>query len=421
MKKPACIALVCCILALAGCSREAAVSGVPAPLPPEDSFARQPASDAAEQAKPPAPRPSGKAAPEPSRSSPRPEEPPLLCARLIAAGDIMIMANQIRAAKTGADYDFFPAFEHIAPYIGTADIAIANLETNIAGEDLGFSVSGDMQEDGTKAPSYFNAPKELLGALKQAGFNVLTTANNHTLDKGTEGLRRTIESIRAEGLGQTGTFLPGDNRFLLLDANGISVAVLAYTFSTNKNTGGLSSAQFREAVNILDKKRALADIAAAREAGAELVILSLHWGVEFAPEPTTDQTRLAKSLIEGGADVIVGSHPHVLQRMERVKAGGREGIVAYSMGNFLSNMSDEEHSLSAILVIDAEKGDTGLNLRAAYLPALCRSVAHQRSVLPAAPSALEGMDPRLAPLKSDLNGAYAKILARVGDGIPAVR
>ena len=337
-------------------------------------------------------------------------------ARIAAVGDVMFMAHQIRAARTEAGYAFFPAFEYIAPYIGTADIAIANLETTIAGEDMGYSVSGELQEDGTKSLSYFNAPVELLDGMKRAGFNVLTTANNHTLDKGGEGLRRTIENIREQGLHSTGTFLSGDERFLVLDANGVSVAVLAYTTGTNKNTGGLSSSERREAVNLFDKELVLEDIGSARKAGAEVVVLCLHWGVEFSTAPTASQERQAEEFIEAGADVIVGAHPHVLQKIVMLETEGRKGIVAYSMGNFISNMTSDEHSRGAVLIIDIEKGET-LTLRASYLPTLCKTVAGQRSVLPAAPSALDELTDEMT---AGLSKAYERSVAVLGSEIVSV-
>lgn len=355
-----------------------------------------------------------------AKTQPRPPrgDPAARHARIVAVGDIMFMAHQIRAAKVDGGYDFFPAFEHIEPYINTADIAIANLETPVAGEDMGFSVSGETLEDGTKTLSYFNAPVELLDALKLAGFNVLTTANNHALDKEAEGLRRTIENIRAAGIHQTGTFLSGDERYLMLDANGVSVAVLAYTSGTNKLTGGLSSSERHEAINLINKQRILDNIASARKDGAELVILCLHWGVEFSESPTTDQERQAKDYIAAGADVLVGSHPHVLHKIDKLEAGGRTGIVAYSMGNFISNMTSDEHSRGVVLTIDVEKGEA-LTIRASYLPTLCKTVAGQRSVLPAAPSSIDGLNESTAQMERDLRAAYEKSAAIIGNDIVA--
>lgn len=355
--------------------------------------------------------------------APKPQTPtpdPVRRARIIAVGDVMFMYHQIRAAKQGEGYDFFPAFEHIAPYIGTADIALANLETTIAGEEMGFSESGTLREDGSKSLSFFNAPAELLDALKRAGFNALTTANNHTLDKGAEGLRRTIENIRAAGLAQTGTFIGDEDRYLSLDANGISVAVLAYTLGTNKHTGGFSSSERAKAVNLLDKQRVLRDVAAAKDSGAEFVILCLHWGVEFSETPTPEQERLASEFIEAGVDVIAGSHPHVLQRISKLEAGGRTGIIAYSLGNFISNMASEEHTRGAVLTLDIELGET-LAVRASYLPTLCARVGGQRSVLPAAPSAYAGLEGDAANALKALSATYEKSAAALGSEVAVVK
>jgi poly-gamma-glutamate synthesis protein (capsule biosynthesis protein) len=238
---------------------------------------------------------------------------------------------QSAAAKDKRGYDLL--FEKITPDLAAADITFANLETPV---DHTAGVSGYPR---------FNAPRELLASLKKAGVDIVSIANNHAMDAGSEGLRRTIDNIEAAGIvfigaGRTKAEAAA-TRFL--KTRGVNVAFLAYTYGTNRRPPHRSPDA--PGVNIIgvgsdaDLVRAAASVRQAR-ADADLVVVSLHWGGEYATSPTTWQRRVASELIEAGADVLLGHHPHVLQPIESYAArDGRMGLIAYSLGNFISSQN----------------------------------------------------------------------------------
>lgn len=266
--------------------------------------------------------------------SPSPPPPDIRRATIVAVGDIMAHLTQIEQAHIGDNrYDFSPSFELIAPRLRAADLAVGNLETTMAGPGRVYS-----------GYPLFNTPADLAFNLKDAGFDLLCTANNHSLDMGIQGLKKTIEHLQAAGLKPFGTYAEPAHRVnpLLVELNGIRVAFLAYTFSTN---GIPVPAGYDYAVNSIQDFTTIdpiiAEIDAAREKGADLVAIYMHWGWEYWHTPNDQQRDLARRLAEAGADLILGSHPHVIQPLEwlEVTAGGtsRRALVAYSMGNFISN------------------------------------------------------------------------------------
>lgn len=271
-------------------------------------------------------------APPPSQD--KPQKPPSIKTEIIiaAVGDVMMPESiQSVVVKDRRGYDLL--FEKIAPDLGAADITFANLETSV---DHKAGVSGYPR---------FNARPELLASLKKAGVNIVSVANNHVMDTGSEGLKRTLDNIEATGLvfigaGRTKAEA-AKTRFL--KTRGVNVAFLAYTYGTNRRLPLISPDA--PGVNIIgfesesDLIRAVADVRQAR-AGADLVVVSLHWGNEYATSPTAWQRRVASELIEGGADVILGHHPHVLQPIESYLArDNRMGLIVYSLGNFISNQN----------------------------------------------------------------------------------
>lgn len=362
--------------------------------------------------------PQGTPSPDPTPSAAPAEQH----ATIAAVGDVMLMATQIFDAKTEDGFDFSPVFSLISPYIKEADIAIANLETPVAGNEMGFSVSGELKEDGTRGFSYFNAPPEILDALKGAGFDILGTANNHALDKDRDGLENTIRAIRAAGLADVGTNLPDEEKKALIqDVNGITIAFLAYTNSVNGNTGGYSGSELAHAVNFIDEDVITGDIQAAKEAGADIVVLCLHTGEERMTTPTWDQTQWAKDFIAAGADILFYSHPHVLQPMEWVTAGegeeARTGFVAYSLGNFISNMDGDDCARSMIAYVDIIKDEDGARIEGArYLPTYFYRSGGDYVVLPANPSAIPGVRNAMGDAAAQTaQGAYDRTKAFLGD------
>lgn len=265
---------------------------------------------------------------EPVKQQPQPAKFDELV--IAAVGDIMMSAS-IQDAVIRNDYDYGIVFSEIRRDMA-ADIVFGNLETPV---DHAAPVSGYPQ---------FNARPELLSAIKQAGFNVLSVANNHMLDSGPEGLVRTLDNLDSADLHAVGA---GRSRaeaeqILSVRVKNITTAFLAYTYGTNR---GGAATRNGPAVNILrpgdDHDLALAaeHIRRVREA-SDLVILSLHWGNEYETEPTEKQRRTAEALIEAGADVILGHHPHVIQPIEAYTAqDGRQGLIVYSLGNFTSSQN----------------------------------------------------------------------------------
>ena len=263
--------------------------------------------------------------------------------RIAAVGDVMMHDLQVRSAR-GDDgrYQVPDAFTPVEALVAGADVAFANLEAPLGGEDMAYS-----------GYPTFNAPRALGTALVDAGFDVVQTANNHCMDRREKGLVRTLLALDAEGLAHVGTRAePDQEPALLMQVAGFQVAFLAYTFSTN----GIPLPPGREdVVGMIDRERMLSDIEAARTGGADLVIVGCHWGIEYRHAPEAETVTLAHDLIEGGADVVLGGHPHFIQPYEMLTtADGREGFVIYSLGNFLSNMRKRYQDAGIVLLLDFE-------------------------------------------------------------------
>ncbi|MGE8205817.1 CapA family protein [Heyndrickxia sp. NPDC080065] len=239
-------------------------------------------------------------------------------------GDILVHDWVYEDAKTKNGYNFKPIFQPVKSLLQGTDLLIANQESIPGGEKLGIS-------------SYpiFNSPFEIVDAIMDAGVNFLSTANNHALDKGEAGILISISYFEKKKLPHVGTFKDEkDQQTLRIEnVNGIKVAILAYTYGTN----GIPLPEGKNyLVNIIDKKKILLELKRARSQ-ADIVILSLHWGIEYMRQPTEEQKELAKLFTNGGADVILGTHPHVLQPIEKLRTeDGRDAYVVYSLGNFIS-------------------------------------------------------------------------------------
>lgn len=314
----------------------------------------------------PSPSPTPTAAPTPTPT------PSSITINVRVAGDIMVHDNQlISAKKDDGTYDFKPYFEDIAPVLANADLTIANLETALGGPDIGYS-----------GYPLFSTPDSLLDALKMCGIDVLTTANNHTLDKGLEGSIRTVEKVREAGFYQTGSSINAEDSdtILIVDVQGIKIAILAYSYGTNYEDNNVSPAipadDLKYAYNKISKDRIIADAKKARQMGADIVMASLHWGIEYERTPSQSQRELAQDLIEQGVDVILGSHPHVVQKITYKDVTNFEGatqksLVAYSLGNFISDQRAQYRDSGIILDItlkkDMETGDVKI-IDNGYIP-----------------------------------------------------
>ena len=260
-----------------------------------------------------------------------------------AVGDIMVHDVQYRSVydhKTG-EYDFTPMFLPAKEAL-KADILVGNLETTLSGPEIGYS-------------SYprFNSPDNLATTLHSFGFNLLFTANNHSLDKGVKGLKRTIEVLRKNNVKHTGTFINPEDRdeLVIITANGIRFGFLSYTYGTN----GLLPPRGQEyVVNLIDIPLIQEDIEKAK-GQVDMVVVGLHFGDEYQRQPNHYQRDIAYKVAEAGADIILGSHPHVLQPFEFIDLGDRETFVVYSLGNFVSGQKGRYKDSGAILELVIEK------------------------------------------------------------------
>ncbi len=261
------------------------------------------------------------------------EEETFIDIRISAVGDVMGHLSQVNSAYVPETdtYDFTSVFEDVTPYISEADLAIANLETTLAGSRLPYS-----------GYPMFNTPDSIVDALDQAGFDTIITTNNHSLDTGFGGVNRTVEVIEEKGLDPVGTYASEpDSRVLIKDVQGIKVAILAYTEHLNGVDAAFSPEQVNAQINLISEERIVSDIEEAKASEPDLIISFMHWGDEYQREPNEFQTNYAEFLTREGVDIIFGSHPHVIQGAEFLEVDGNESVVAYSLGNFVSNQRTE--------------------------------------------------------------------------------
>ena len=272
--------------------------------------------------------------------------------RVVFTGDIMGHDTQIASAlATGeSGYDYKPCFEYLRPYLMEADLVIGNLEVTLAGSPY-------------KGYPAFSSPDELAGALKWAGFDILVNANNHALDRGKKGVDRTIEVLDREGIVQTGTFPDPESRAtyypLIVEKKGIRIALLNYTYGTN----GLRDRP-PVIVNRIDTALIRSDLQKARTAQPDFILVTMHWGNEYQVEENSRQQELATFLFNNGADAVIGSHPHVVQP---IRGEGMGNLVAYSMGNLISNQRKRNTDGGIVLEMVLSKEPAGISSYA-YLP-----------------------------------------------------
>lgn len=272
-------------------------------------------------------------------------------ATLLFAGDAMTHQAQLDQAKklgTNGNYDFSDCFTLIAPEISKADYAVVNLETPLGGGRGGY----------TGFPC-FSAPDSYAVALKKAGFDLFLTANNHTLDRGDSGLRRTISVLDSLQIPHTGTFRDASERAkkvpFIADINGIKVAFLNYTYGTN----GITARDGAE-VSLIDRDAIKREIKSARDAGAELIAVCPHWGVEYQLHEHASQRSLTDFLLAEEVDMIIGSHPHVVQPMKMMSTpSGKQVPVVYSLGNFISNMKTDDTRGGAMVYVEINRDADG--------------------------------------------------------------
>ncbi|WP_043930708.1 CapA family protein [Bacillus sp. EB01] len=260
-----------------------------------------------------------------------------------AIGDILIHDLVYEDAKKAEGYDFKPMFKPVKDMLSTPDILTANQESLVGGEELGI----------TSYPS-FNSPFELSEAVMDAGVDIVSTANNHSLDKGYRGVEAQIAYFKKIGLPFVGTATSQEARdkIVTMEKNGITLAFLSYTYGTN----GIPIPEGKEfSVNLIDRDLMKGDIARAKKV-SDAVVVSIHWGNEYQRYPVDEQKNLAQFLADSGADIIFGSHPHVLQPMEWIDGpNGKKTFVIYSLGNFISAQLRDYKDIGGMVTIEITK------------------------------------------------------------------
>lgn len=256
---------------------------------------------------------------------------------LSAVGDVLIHSPVYEDARVSDGFDFNPMFKHVKTYLDSSTVTIANQETMIGGEEMGLS----------SYPS-FNSPFEVGDALKENGVDIVTLANNHTLDRGEQAITNAIGHWQTIDMLYEGAYQSQDDQEkirVLETEEGISIASLAYTYGTN----GIPVPQGKEyLVNLIDREKMQEDIIEAKKV-ADVIVLSLHFGNEYEPYPNQSQKDLAKFAADLGVDVVIGHHPHVLQPIDWVEGeDGQQTLVAYSLGNFLSNQQKYNQRVGGI-------------------------------------------------------------------------
>ncbi len=290
---------------------------------------------------------------------------------MLCVGDVMAHSPNLRAALSqggGSEYDFSNVFELTKPYIEEADVAMCNVETTFGGgEPTGYPM--------------FCAPDVLAENLKDAGFDVAFTSNNHMMDTGFDGMQRTLEILRGQDFVTAGSRYDGEERWSIIEVKGVKIGLVAYTYETTGTAGDSVSINgsniSEESANLInsfnyheldtDIEKMGQDIKDAEAAGADIIVAYMHWGTEYQRQPSDDDKYIAQSLANLGADVIFASHPHVVQPIDIIQSSSGQNVpVYYSMGNFISNQREEtlknrytEQGLMAMvsLTVDTESNE----------------------------------------------------------------
>lgn len=271
-------------------------------------------------------------------------------ATITVAGDVMMHIPVINSGKeSDGTYNFDLAFSRIASYVNQADYAVANLETTLGGTANGRTYSGYPK---------FNCPDEIADAVQTAGFDMLLTANNHANDTGAAGLKRTYATVKSRGLNVLGTTETEEEpNFQVLDVNGINIGMICYTYGEYSSSGrpSVNGLPLDDSVggliNIFDHNKLdtfysemESSISAMKEAGAEAIVLFIHWGNEYQMSPNDYQKTIAQKMCDLGVDVIAGGHPHVVQPITMLTSTTdptHQTVCMYSVGNLLSNQRSD--------------------------------------------------------------------------------
>lgn len=287
----------------------------------------------------------------PTEAPTQPPEPEhvVSTATILSTGDLLMHGGLINAARQDdGSYDFSYIFPYITEYATAADYAVANLETTLAGTAKPY-----------QGNPMFNCPDEIVDAAKNAGFDMLLTANNHSYDSQQAGYERTIQVVREKGLTNLGTMLSGDEpKFVVQNISGINIGMICYTYEDSLGTGNAPALNYNPmqagGYDILNCFRHAnpepfyaemeTRIAEMRAQGAEAIVLYIHWGIEYKLDANASQKEMAQRLCDLGVDVIIGGHPHVVEPvvlLESTTDPEHRTVCLYSMGNAVSNQRND--------------------------------------------------------------------------------
>ena len=259
-----------------------------------------------------------------------------------AIGDILLHDRVYEDAARDSGYDFSEMFEPVKEMLGRPDFTIANQESIAAGSELGLS-----------GYPTFNSPYEISDTLKNVGIDLVSLANNHSLDKGEKGILRAIDYYNKIDMPYVGINKNEEDRKRdrIINVNGISIGFLSYTYGTN----GIPIPDGKDyLVNYLEDQKIYQDIKELR-GKVDLLLVNAHWGLEYKRDPSDEQRRLANLMAEAGADIIIGHHPHVLQPIEWIESDKQRTLVVYSLGNFISAQKNDYKDIGGMVTIKVNK------------------------------------------------------------------
>lgn len=368
-----------------------------------------------EEAEIPTPPPSPTPTPEPTATplpTPTPTPEPPATFTLVFSGEVLSHGPVIsQAAADGNDelaYDYRPMFAEVQPLLDGVDFAVCHVETPVSADNTDLS-----------GYPIFNAPREMPQGLAASGYDACSMASNHSFDKGAPGVVATLDQMDAAGLGHTGMARSADERDTptLYEVGELTVGHLSYTYGLN---GFVLPADQPYLVNVTDVDAVLADAAAAREAGADLVVLSIQWGNEYQVSPSPVQVEQAAAFLGSpDIDIIIGAHVHVVQPVDRINGK----YVVYGLGNFLSNQSaaccPAASQNGIMLYVDVEgTEDDGYEITGiSFVPT--RVDRNDYTIVPL-PLALadESLDPTVRDLYEQVIAETAEVVRSLGVDVP---
>lgn len=350
--------------------------------------------------------------PQPTITTPPTQQKPVVMESelsLLMSGDALLHNTVYADGKTGTGYDFHPQVELIAPISKKYDLSYYNQETRLGGTALGLS-------------SYpmFNSPQEWGTAMIDAGFNLISTANNHSLDKGEAGILAERAFLdQQKGIVTAGTYTSKEEqeKITIHEKNGIKYAFFSWTYGMN----GLQTPKGKEyLVNCYDghEEEMLQQIQEAKKQ-ADVVLVAMHWGIEYQTTPSIEQRRLAKALADAGADVIIGNHPHIIQPIEWLNE--HKTLCVYALGNLISDQYNRDSSMSGLLAgitihkksVDGQTSIELKDLRTQFIYTLAKPVHHNFKITPYSQLSLAQY-----PNKTAMEAKLTSILQSLDPSIP---